>query len=368
MMVDNDQFARLLAEWGQLNEEGFATVWQDYLLWLQTANIAALGLQQVGQTPATAVWRRDRVSLHHYLPTVERRFAIPILCIPSLISRYYILDLLPERSLVAYLVGRGFDVYLLDWGRPSPADSRATLDDHISQYLYQAVETARQISGSERISLLGYCMGGMFSAVYTALYGRHIANLVNLAGPINYHDEGIFSALTRHDWFDVDRLVELCGNIPAELLLATFQALRPTANFLRAFHLRERRDDPAYVRGFAAMQTWVIDQVDFPGETFRRYIKDLYQQNQLVNGRLRIEGERVRLERIHCPTLTIASQNDETAPAASVAALNDLISSPDKQFLLLSDPHVGMVAGRRAPQRLWPQLADWLAARSERAE
>lgn len=351
--------------WANLWQAGFNTVWAGYLRWLNSVNTYQLGQNEVGQTPAREVWRYGRTRLIRYLPTTPVQYPVPVLCVPSLINRYYILDLLPERSLVSYLVSRGLNVYLLDWGRPSPADSRLTLDAHITEYLGQAVQQVQADSGAPQVSLLGYCMGGMFAAVYTSLFSAPVAALVNLAGPINYHDDGIFSLLTRADWFDPDRLVETYGNIPADLLCYTFQMLRPTSHLLRALYLYERLEDRDYVRSFAAMQTWVFDQVDFPGEAFRRYVKALYQQNQLVNDALEVDGRAVRLNHIRCPLLTIASQQDETAPCHSVTILNDLVASTDRELLMLRGPHVGMVAGSSAPKYLWPPLADWLVRHSD---
>jgi polyhydroxyalkanoate synthase subunit PhaC len=355
--------AELMQQWAQLWQSGFSAVWDTYAHWLQAASTTGAG-PEVGRTAAAEIWRHGRLRLIRYCPLTPQQYAVPVLCVPSLINRYYILDLLPERSLVAYLVSRGLNVYLLDWGRPRPSDKTVTLDEHVTGYLYQAVAAVAADSaarnGSEQVSLLGYCMGGMFAAVYTSLFGRQIANLVNLAGPIDYHDDGLFSLLTRSEWFDVDYLVDQCGNIPAELMLWTFQMMRPTSHLLRALSLYERLDDPSYVRSFAAMQTWIYDQVDFPGEAFRRYIKELYQQNRLARNQFKIEGERIRLERITCPLLTIASVQDETAPAASVAVLNELAGSPERQMLMLKGPHIGMVAGSRAPDHLWPAMAAWL--------
>lgn len=142
--------------------------------------------------------------------------------------------------------------------------------------------------------------------------------------------------------------------------------LHPTSHLLRILKLMDRLEDLDYVQSYAAIQTWIFDQIDFPGEAFRQTIKDLYQGNQLLNGQLIIAGQQIRLEAITCPVLTIASRQDETAPGDSVAVLHERVSSLDRQLLLLSGPHVGMVAGRKAPKNLWPHLAAWLVAHNFR--
>lgn len=364
--MDTVTYLRLTEEWATLWQSGFRAVWEAYLRWWQMADVAEMVRQEVGKTPSTEVWSQDRVKLHRYRPTTASQYAIPVVCVPSLINRNYILDLLRGRSLVAYLVSQGLNVYMLDWGNPAPEDKTLTLDDHIAGYLPGAVAAACQQSGASQVILLGYCLGGTFAAIYANLFKDQVAGLVNLAGPINFHDNGIFSTLTRSEWFDADKLVDTFGNIPASFLCTTFQMLHPTSHLLRILKLMDRLEDLDYVQSYAAIQTWIFDQIDFPGEAFRQTIKDLYQGNQLLNGQLIIAGQQIRLEAITCPVLTIASRQDETAPGDSVAVLHERVSSLDRQLLLLSGPHVGMVAGRKAPKNLWPHLAAWLVAHNFR--
>lgn len=369
MSEANAPLAELMQTWGTLWQTGFAPVWESYQQWAHSLEAFQLGQSQVGQTPGDTIWRYGRTHLIHYHPTTARPattppYRIPILIIPSLINRYYILDLMPDRSLVKSLVEEGFDVYLLDWGRPSIADATITFDEHITGYIHKAVTQVCQDANVEQVTLLGYCMGGLFAAVYTTLFGDRVANFVNLAGPIGFDDDGIFTLMTRADWFNADQLVETYGNIPADLLCWVFQMIRPSSHLVRALFFYERMEDRDFVRNFAAMQTWVFDQVAFPGETFRRYIKALYQENQLVNGSFTIHEQIIQLADITCPLLNIGSRQDETAPYQSVIILNELVSSEDNELLELRGPHVGMVAGSGAPKYFWPKLADWLRPRS----
>lgn len=364
MIPPNDALPQYWASWRDLWESGFDTIWENYRIWAHSVEAYQLGQSQVGQTPADKIGDFGRTHLLRYRPLVDVRYQIPVLIIPSLINRYYILDLMPDRSLIRTLVESGFVVYLLDWGRPTTLDVQMTLDAHVQDAIDFAVNRVCLDAGVEQSTLLGYCMGGTFAAMYAALLPDRVANLVNLAGPISFHDDGIFSLMTRSDWFDADQLVDTYGNIPAALLCWVFQMIRPTSHLVRALFLYERMDDQDFVRSFAAMQTWIFDQVDFPGETFRRYISDLYQENKLIHGRLKIHDQVVRLADIAAPLLNITSQQDETAPYESVKILNELASSEDNQLLELRGPHVGMVAGSGAPKYFWPKLSEWLAHRS----
>ncbi|GAB4411591.1 MAG: hypothetical protein Kow00106_05860 [Anaerolineae bacterium] len=112
------------------------------------------------------------------------------------------------------------------------------------------------------------------------------------------------------------------------------------------------------------MQIWLNDPTPFPGEAFRKYIKDFYQRNLLIGGGLTIAGRPIDLGTITTPTLTIAARQDHIAPWRSVTLLHDRIASADKTVIVLESGHIGMVIGADAHTTLWPQLGDWLVARS----
>ena len=109
----------------------------------------------IARTPAEVVATENKLRLLRYHPVVEQPYPVPLLIVPSLINRYYLFDLVPGHSLVEYLVGRGLDVYMLDWGVPGPEDRSTTLDQHITGYLRRAVQRVRNLSGQDRIMLHG---------------------------------------------------------------------------------------------------------------------------------------------------------------------------------------------------------------------
>ena len=353
----------LLERWARLWGAGMAEVWRSYRA--ATDTIRATGRALVAQTPARTIYTDGCLRLLHYTPQTATQRPIPVLCVPSLINQYYVMDLAPERSLVGALLKRGLNVFMLDWGTATEADRARPLDDYITGRLGRCVEVVRREAGADAVALLGYCIGGMMAAVYTVLRPSEVAALVNLAGPINYHDDGIYSVWTRPEYLDADLLVDTLGNIPAELLNFTFHMVRPTDELLRALDYWERRDDETFVRHFAAMQLWTHDPTPFPGEAFRKYIKDLYQRNALMDGTFTIGGQPIDLSRITAPTLTIAARRDHIAPWASVAVLHERIRSADKQLIVLESGHIGMVVGASAKEQLWPQLGAWLEQRAQ---
>ncbi len=315
---------------------------------------------EVGQTPAEVVYTENKLRLLHYRPVVAQPAPVPLLIVPSIINRYYILDLMAGRSLVEYLVSQGLDVYMLDWGTPGSDDRFVSLDHYITGYLRRVVQRVRAHAGQEHIGLMGYCIGGTFSAIFTALYPQYVHSLVELAAPINFHDSGLLSQWASPEHFNVDLIVDTLGNMPAALMQASFNMLKPGAQIRQQMALADRLGDTQGVQDFLAMHTWVNDNVPFPGEAFRKYIKECYQQNHLVQGKLIIGTQQVDLGQIQCPLLTITASRDHICPPDSAAVLNDLVSSADKRVLQVIGGHVGTVAGHGARTQMWTQLSTWL--------
>ncbi len=318
----------------------------------------------VACTPADVVYDKDNLQLLHYHPVVDHPYPVPLLIVPSLLSRSDLLDLMPGRSLVEYLVGQGIDVYMINWGTPRPEYRSTTFDQYITGNLRRAVQRVCAQSGQQQISLLGYSMGGVFTAIFSALYPHYVSNLIQVAAPVNFHDEGVFSRWTRKDRFNVDLVVDTLGAMPVALMQASFRMLKPLNEIVQQIALAEQRDDIEVLQDWLMMQTWIDDNIPFLGEAYRSYIKDCYQENALVQGRLVVSGKRVKLSLIAAALLTITAAKDQMCPPQSAAVLNDLVASTDKQLLEAPGGHISLVAGRAASHQLWPRIAEWLAARS----
>jgi polyhydroxyalkanoate synthase len=206
-------------------------------------------------------------------------------------------------------------------------------------------------------------MGGTLTAIHAAARPEHVASLTALAAPIGFHDDGLLSTWVRSPTFDVDALVDGFGNVPWQIMQSAFHMLRPTLNLSKAVHLIDRAWDDEFLDGFLALESWGNDNVSFPGECYRRYIRDLYRADGLLAGTFALSGRRVRLDAIRCPTLAITFEHDDIVPWRSAAVLIDRIGASDRERIHLPGGHVGAVVSRKAAQSLWPRISGWWAAR-----
>ena len=165
-------------------------------------------------------------------------------------------------------------------------------------------------------------------------------------------------------YFDVDKYVDTLGSIPADMVKLGFKLLKPTMDLSTNVNLWWNLWNPAYVAGFHALNKWANEYLPFPGEFFRHWVKDFYQQNKLIKGELVMGGRRVDLREIRCPVLAVGAKEDNIAPPACVRALMEAVGSRDKEYLELPGGHISLIAGRGASVHCWPRVASWLAARS----
>jgi polyhydroxyalkanoate synthase len=284
-----------------------------------------------------------------------------MLVVPSLINRWYVVDLRRGVSLVGSLVEHGFDTWCLDWGVPRDEDRYLSWEDVLAR-LARMIRRVKRETGAERIGILGYCMGGTLTGIHTALHPEDIAALVNLVGPFDFAEGGLLARMTDRRWFDADAVAD-AGNVSPEQMQAGFVALRPTMELAKRVRVATSGNDPAQKEALEALEKWAGDNIPFPAEAYRRYIKDLYQDNQLVHGTHHVGARRVDLGAITCPVLTIAATRDAICPLDAAKALNAHVGSDDTELLVVPGGHVGAVVGRSAPTKLYPAIAEWLAPR-----
>ena len=322
-----------------------------------------------GQTPKEVIWTKNKAKLYHYQTETEKKHPVPILLIYALVNRSYILDLMPGNSFVEYLLGEGFDVYMLDWGVPGKEDKDLSFENYVLDYMPRAVKKVLRNSGAEEFTLFGYCMGGTMSVMYASLFpDKPLKNLVLLAAPIDFTPEnsGLYGIWFDEKYQDPDVIIETFGNVPASLAYTGTAMLRPMTNYVGTYMSMWdliAKDKP--IDGYKAMSKWANDPVPVPGAAYKQWIEDFYQQNKLVKGEMMLRGRRVDLSNIECPVLNLAGEKDHLVFRPQAEATMDLIGSEDKEFVVLDAGHVGLVMGRGAKKDLWPQVSNWLEPRSK---
>lgn len=318
---------------------------------------------EVGQTPCDVVHRENKWRLLRYRARPEGlSCAAPILLVPSLINRHYVLDLMPGKSLIETLVDWGHDIYIIDWGTPAAEDRYLDFDDICDRYLGRAVRVAARTSKAEAVHLLGYCLGGTLATIYTAVRPKHVASLITLAGPIGFHDSGMLSLWMRNPTLDINAVTSAFGNMPWPMMQASFHMQRPTGNLSKGVRLIDRAWDDEFLDGFFAVETWGNDNVSFPGRAYAHYIQTLYRDDALLSGTLRMSGLNVDLSSIRCPTFVVTFEHDDIVPHESASVLLDRVGAEETKHLHLPGGHVGAVVSKKARKSLWPVLSQWWSA------
>jgi polyhydroxyalkanoate synthase len=312
----------------------------------------------VGSTQRDELLHDGSATLLRFVGRTRERGGVPVLLVPSLINRWYVLDLRPGASLAAALVDAGLDVFCLDWGIPGDEDRDLSWDDLVAR-LSRMARAARRAAGASQISLLGYCMGGTLAGIHAALEPQSTAALVNLLGPIDFSEGGQLREFADARWFD-GAAIARAGNVAASQMQSSFLMLRPTGTIAKWIGFAERAADPAEREAFFALEAWAGDNIPFPGAAYATYIRDLYQENLLVAGRHRAGGRQVDLGRIRCPVLVITADKDNICPPSAAKALLDRVGSTSRQSLSVPGGHVGAVVGPQACQVLYPAICDFL--------
>jgi polyhydroxyalkanoate synthase len=321
---------------------------------------------RVGTSPADVVLTEGTHKLLHYRRETPANYAEPVLFCYALVNRPYILDLQADKSVIQQYLKRGFEVYLIDWGVPTDTDHGLTLEHYVCGFLQRAAAFVRERQGSNKLHLIGYCMGGTMAALMSARRPELVQSLTLLAAPIDFAGQGaLLNLWTDQRHFDVDAMIDAWGNCPGWFLQTCFLFMNPVGNLIeKNLSFYEQMDDPRSMTNFFALESWVNDNVPVAGEAFRTFVKDLYQRNRLVNGDFLLAGERVDLGRIDCPLLLLTAKNDHLVAPASTEGIRSCVGTRDIESMEIGAGHVGLVVSGRAHQTFWPAATRWLGDRS----
>jgi len=314
------------------------------------------------------VYEENKLELHHYEPLVpeEERHDVPLLFVYALINRPYILDLQPDRSVIRRMLEAGFDVYMIDWGEPSDLDASLSLHDYVNRYIDNCVDVVRERSGQDSINLMGYCMGGTMSVMYTALHPEKVRNLGLMAAGLCFDGTGgILEMWGDEEFFEPGAITDTFGNVPAEFLDVGFALMDPVTNYVTKYGtLYDNIDDEGFVENFARMEKWLNEPIDVAGAAYQQFLEDVYQENKLYRSELELNGERVDLDDITMPVIQVIGEYDHLIPPEASKPFNEVVGSDDTELKEFSTGHIGLSVSSSSHEHLWPEVAEWFAERS----
>lgn len=321
--------------------------------------------EEYDKTPKELVYQEDKMKLYRYISTTKPKTKIPTLVVYALMNRSYIMDIQKEKSFIRKMLDEGLDLYIIDWGYPTAEDRYITLDDYIEGYLGNAIDFIRKRHNLDKINIISKCQGGTFCTIYSALHPEKVKNLVTIASPVDFStNDGLLFKWAKD--MNVDGLVDAYGIVPGSFLNMCFVSLKPYSLLVDKYlGLIDGLDDPNFIADFLGMEKWIFDSPGQAGEAYRKYMKDLWQDNKLIKGEFKIGNEKVDLKNVTMPLLNIYGDKDNLiVPAASIP-LNDAVGSKDKELVSYPVGHAGIVASSRSQKEIAPKVAKWILERSK---
>ena len=284
----------------------------------------------------------------------------PVLFVPSLINKAYILDLSERHSLLRWLAGQGVNPWLVDWGHPGEAERRFGLDDYIAGRLARALNAVVELTGARPV-LAGYCMGGLLALALAQLRRDRVRGLALLATPWDFHaGDGVRARALAALLPALEPQLRLFGALPVDSLQMLFAGLDPFGIQRKFESFAALKPDSARAKLFVALEDWLNDGVPLAAPVARECIGGWYGDNLPARDRWKVAGAAVVPARLDLPAIALMPANDRIVPPGSAMALAAAL--PDCRPVTVAAGHIGMVVGSGMKAAVWQPLRDWIVA------
>jgi len=310
--------------------------------------------EQVASTPGKVILRNRLMELIQYSPRTETVHPEPILIVPAWIMKYYILDLSPKNSLVNYLTGLGYTVFMISWKNPTAEDRDLTMDDYLTLGVGAALDAVNKVVPRHKVHAVGYCIGGTLLAIAAAeLAARdddRLATVTMFAAQADFSEPGelaIFISPAQLAMLEAMMWKE--GVLESRQMGGAFQ-------LLRTYDLLWGPSVATYLKGERSsvndLMSWNADGTRMAYRMHTDYLHQLYLNNDLAEGRYVANGETLSLADVTVPMFVVGTETDHVAPWRSVYKVGKLVRSADYTFCLTSGGHnAGIISGPQHPRR-----------------
>jgi polyhydroxyalkanoate synthase len=310
--------------------------------------------KQVAATPGKVILRNGLMELIQYSPQTETVHAEPILIVPAWIMKYYILDLSPKNSLVNYLTGLGYTVFMVSWKNPTAEDRDITMDDYLTLGVRAALDAVTKVVPKHKVHGVGYCIGGTLLAIAAAELAaqddERLASVTMFAAQTDFSEPGELSIfISPAQLAMLEAMMWKEGVLESRQMGGAFQ-------LLRTYDLLWAPSIATYLKGERTgvndLMSWNADGTRMAYRMHTDYLHQLYLNNDLAEGRYVANGEQLSLSDITAPMFVVGTETDHVAPWRSVYKVGRLVRSTDYTFCLTSGGHnAGIISGPQHPKR-----------------